>query len=243
MASPKRNPQRDDYLRKHYATTATALLAQELQLTQKQVRSRAAQLGIKKLPQHRAVHTRVLSAADRKLLRKHFAHKTNGELMQMIPVSRTAIAAAGSRMGLKKTPETRKRAWAEGGRNSKPHAGHFKSGQPSPRNAPVGTETWTTPPPENPDGPRYLKRKLPPPHGWQYMHRWLWIQAHGPVPPKHVITFRDGNSANLSLENLRCAPIGDLIVERAGTVPPELVPAYRLSLQLAKVIKKREKKS
>lgn len=242
VAAPVAPAWRDDYLRQHYANTATDLVAQALQLTPTQTRARAAQLGIKKLPKHRTVRASPLTDEQKALLRRHYATKTNAELMELIPVARTVIASLGNRMGLTKTPEARQRAWDEGGRNSNRHAGHYKPGCIGNRNVPVGTERWTKPASDNPNGPRYLVRKLPAPHGWQVMHRWIWMQHHGPIPPKHVITFRDGNSANLHIDNLRCAAIGDMVVERNGKVPPELVTAYRLRIELEKVIRKKDKK-
>lgn len=43
------------------------------------------------------------------------------------------------------------------------------------------------------------------PPGEKYMtlkHRWIWEQAHGPIPPGHCLIFLDGNKQNCSLNNL-----------------------------------------
>lgn len=37
---------------------------------------------------------------------------------------------------------------------------------------------------------------------WILLHRYLWEQAHGPIPPGYKVTFLDGNIQNVSLENL-----------------------------------------
>lgn len=37
---------------------------------------------------------------------------------------------------------------------------------------------------------------------YQMLHRYLWEQAHGPVPAGHRVVFRDGNQGNCTLENL-----------------------------------------
>lgn len=34
-------------------------------------------------------------------------------------------------------------------------------------------------------------------------HRLIWEKAHGKIPPGHIIIFKDGNSQNLSLDNLQ----------------------------------------
>jgi hypothetical protein len=35
-----------------------------------------------------------------------------------------------------------------------------------------------------------------------YLHRMVWEEKNGPLPPKHVLTFRDGNRTNVDIENL-----------------------------------------
>ena len=37
---------------------------------------------------------------------------------------------------------------------------------------------------------------------WRLYHHWLWEQAHGPIPPGHMVTFLDGNIQNIELDNL-----------------------------------------
>lgn len=37
---------------------------------------------------------------------------------------------------------------------------------------------------------------------WEFFHRWLWAQKHGPIPPGHVLKFRDGNRLNIDFANL-----------------------------------------
>lgn len=41
-----------------------------------------------------------------------------------------------------------------------------------------------------------------------YLHRRVWIAAHGPVPEKQEIVLIDGNPRNVRLENLRLQKIG-----------------------------------
>lgn len=37
---------------------------------------------------------------------------------------------------------------------------------------------------------------------WRLYHHYLWEQAHGPIPPGHMVTFLDGNTQNTDLNNL-----------------------------------------
>lgn len=63
---------------------------------------------------------------------------------------------------------------------------------------PIGTERLTK------DG--YIQRKvnddLPFQRRWQLVQRIVWEEHHGPIPPRHLIAFIDGNKLNFSIENL-----------------------------------------
>lgn len=48
----------------------------------------------------------------------------------------------------------------------------------------------------------YVEVKVAEPNKWRLKHRFVWEEAHGPIPPGHNIQFRDGNRQNLSLGNL-----------------------------------------
>ena len=41
-----------------------------------------------------------------------------------------------------------------------------------------------------------------------YKHRWVWEQAHGPIPAGHVLVFLDGDKTNCNLDNLMVLPRG-----------------------------------
>lgn len=43
-------------------------------------------------------------------------------------------------------------------------------------------------------------------------HRMIWEEAHGPIPPKHVIIFKDGNKLNWHLDNLAMVTRAELNV-------------------------------
>lgn len=38
---------------------------------------------------------------------------------------------------------------------------------------------------------------------YELKHHYIWKQAHGPIPPGHVLIFLDGDKTNCSLENLQ----------------------------------------
>lgn len=77
----------------------------------------------------------------------------------------------------------------------------FKTGQTSRRWDPaiycVGALRMTT------DG--VLMMKVAPDggrHSWQILARWVWEQAHGPIPSKHVVRAKNGDAHDTRLENL-----------------------------------------
>jgi hypothetical protein len=48
----------------------------------------------------------------------------------------------------------------------------------------------------------YVEVKVAEPNKWRQKHHVVWEQAHGPIPPNHVILFADGNGQNIELDNL-----------------------------------------
>ena len=70
----------------------------------------------------------------------------------------------------------------------------FKKGNRTHNYKPVGSERV------NVDG--YVEVKVADPGKWRLKHRVIWEEAHGPIPRGHNVQFRDGNSQNLSLDNL-----------------------------------------
>lgn len=59
----------------------------------------------------------------------------------------------------------------------------------------------------------YLQRKvnddMPLQRRWKMVHVLIWEATHGQVPPRHIITFRDGNKRNFSLDNLVCISMAE----------------------------------
>lgn len=72
--------------------------------------------------------------------------------------------------------------------------GWFQKGQRSWNHAEVGDEAWTT------DG--YLKVKIAEPNIWKHKHVLEWEKHNGKVPEGFMLTFRNGDHADCSVENL-----------------------------------------
>jgi hypothetical protein len=75
---------------------------------------------------------------------------------------------------------------------------------------------------------------------WKLYHHHIWEAANGPIPPNHILVFRDGNRANCALENL------ELITRRENAhrncmwnrLPRELAEV----IQITGVLKRRLRK-
>jgi hypothetical protein len=72
---------------------------------------------------------------------------------------------------------------------------------------------------------------------WEYLHRRVWIQHRGPIPPKHHIAFKDRNRDNVAIENLECVSFADMARRNTmwNNYPRELAEA----IQLQGVIKRK----
>jgi len=51
-----------------------------------------------------------------------------------------------------------------------------------------------------------------PPRDWVFVHRLLWEEHNGPIPPGHKVLFIDGNPDNITIENLTMVSNGELAV-------------------------------
>lgn len=114
---------------------------------------------------------------------------------------------------------------------SKPHSGGNK-GVPSPRAAPLGTVRKSA---------GYLFIKVAHgrwPRAWRQLHHVRWEAVHGPIPPDHVMTFRDGNVENTDPANLellsKAAWMARVHIE--GRLPPELAQVIRVKAVLTRYI-------
>lgn len=52
-------------------------------------------------------------------------------------------------------------------------------------------------------------------------HRWLWEQAHGPIPEGHNVQFKDGDTTNCVLDNLYLISRSEQMKENFNRIPAE----------------------
>jgi len=53
---------------------------------------------------------------------------------------------------------------------------------------------------------------------WVLYHRYVYEQQYGPIPTKHIIAFKDGNSLNCNIENLELLTMAENVKRNSGSI-------------------------
>ncbi|MCL2076058.1 MAG: HNH endonuclease [Betaproteobacteria bacterium] len=104
---------------------------------------------------------------------------------------------------------------------------------------PIGTERLF-------DG--FLQRKItdevPMHKRWRFVHRLLWEEANGAIPPDHAVIFKDGDKRNITLDNLELISRADLMRRNHyRKYGPEIVKVILLRGAVTRRIKKLEEEN
>jgi hypothetical protein len=78
---------------------------------------------------------------------------------------------------------------------------------------------------------------------WPLLNRHVWEQHKGPIPPGHIVIFKDRDRSNCAIENLKLLSFADNM--RRNTIhnlPPELKQVIQLTGALKRKIRDREEK-
>lgn len=68
---------------------------------------------------------------------------------------------------------------------------------------------------------------------WQLYHRYLWESKHGKIPDNHILIFKDGDSENVQLENLKVISKTENMYRNSKcNYPDEIIPSLTLMKQL-----------
>lgn len=206
-----------DMLRRLYSTTPSIEIAEQLGRPIGQVCAKANALCITKT-------------------QAYFEGQYSGRL-----VVDTEIGA-GNRFRKGNVPANkglRRPGWAPGRMRETQFRKGQLSGHAAALHLPIGTEHITK------DG--YIQRKvnddLPMHARWQLLQRLVWIEHHGPIPPSHVVCFRNDNKQDCRIENLELISRADLA--RRNTIhryPPALKQVIRLSKKLQRTLEKKREK-
>lgn len=79
---------------------------------------------------------------------------------------------------------------------------------------------------------------------WNHLHRHVWEEANGPIPPGSIVIFKDGNTMNAELDNLQCITKADNVIRNSiNRYPDEVKKLIRTNHKLKKQIKIHHEKS
>jgi hypothetical protein len=108
----------------------------------------------------------------------------------------------------------------------------FKKGDKPHNTQPVGTIHWRA----DKEGRSYAYIKIAD-CDWRLMHRVVWEQHNGPIPPGHVVRFKDGNTMNYDITNLEMFhQSGNMELNTIQRFPAELQEVIKLKSKLKKKI-------
>ena len=212
----------EELVRRHYADSHNADLAVACRCTVEQLYRLANRLGVSKSPAYiSATFGPMLAAAGM--------------------AARFKPGAVPANKG-KKMPE----GWAPGDMART----QFKPGQVPSNWMPVGSYRLSS------QGSRKGARKIleykfsdaPGPHTnrWIPVHRKVWIEANGPVPPGHVVAWKPGRYStrleDITLDALECITNADNVRRNSiHQLPPELADVHRLRGVLTRAINRKQK--
>lgn len=256
------SPAAEQKLRALYGREKLPRLSFLLKRTEKAVRSRAKVLGLK------TGKVQPWSAKERKQLRKLYPDASTAHLVEVFKRPRGKIYAQAQKLGLNKSAAFHADVKRSGRFDKLSRAGEayrfkkgivpankglrrpgyapgrmastqFKKGQkPHTYRYKIGDTRI------NSDGyiDRKIREDLKGSMNWRPLHRILWIQAHGPVPPGHLVALKDGNKLNCVLENLELMTLADNARRNAvwRKLPKELAGIVMLRAVLQRQINKRD---
>lgn len=82
---------------------------------------------------------------------------------------------------------------------------------------------------------KYIKTKD---NVWELYHRVIWERSNGKIPERHVITFKDGNTENVSIDNLELMSMTENMYRNSvHDYPEEIIPSLVLIKQLDNKLK------
>jgi len=78
---------------------------------------------------------------------------------------------------------------------------------------------------------------------WESLHRWNWMQAHGPIPKGMNLIFKDRNTLNAELNNLELLTDAELMQRNTiHNYPEDLKEVLRLTAKIKRKIKQHGEK-
>jgi hypothetical protein len=245
-------------LRQHYGKLPTVELADLIGVSRQTIRHRAAKLGLR----WPAVWTDDRTASLGAMYPEH----TAAEIAAKLGLSENQVRLKAAELGLKKTKEwfseRQKKIWHDnpghGARRTQFAAGHatwnkgksfvaggrsaetrFKAGRKPHTWHPIGATRVTK------DGT--IERKISDTrvtrHDFVPVHHLIWrMHGRGSIPAGHVLSFVDGNKANVDINNLAIISRAELMQRNSlHRHPPEVTAVYQAIGAITRQINRRLK--
>lgn len=260
MPRPSLTPSQQQAIRQGYAMHGARALAEELRIPLYMVKNLVYREKLRRNREHSK--RKPLNLSDEDYLRTHYPHQPTAQIATALGRSPRAVYRMAYRLGLSKTEaylataaSGRVRKGEQRGQRTQFRKGHPPHNKGKKMPAHVYAKVKRTmfhkgnlPHNTKYDGHIRVRRDM---SGVQYMyirvalgkyvllHRHLWVQAHGPIKPGHVIAFKDGNQGNCTLANLEMITIAERMRRNCiYKYPPEIRNVMRLLGQLNKELKK-----
>jgi len=228
-------------LREMYPTNSCRAIALKIDKSASAVKARVSLLKLKHAPGYnRMAHSiKAIPDSKREFIRANYTKYTNHDLAKLAGCSESFIGTIRKAGGFTKENTGRikkgNRPWnfrTKGLIKSTPgmKMTQFKKGQHPVNTLHDGVITIRLDHPKDRNGRPYQWVRI----GlgkWVMFHRWFWEQANGPVPKGHVIIFRDSDTMNCSIENLKCITMRENLArnyskEKVGKASKELSDNY-----------------
>jgi hypothetical protein len=85
-----------------------------------------------------------------------------------------------------------------------------------------------------------VNEDLPLQRRWRAVHLILWESAHGPLPPNHAVAFKNGDKADIRLDNLELITRRELMARNTvHNLPKPVAQAIQLLGQVRRQINRR----
>jgi len=199
-----------------YANESTQAIADDLGMSREDVYRKAIFLGLKKSPEYMQTHK---PGADALLVAGEQYRFQKG----LVPWNTGTKGLSGTHDNCKKT--------------------QFKKGQRPINEMPIGSYRI--------NGDAFLEVKFSDEPGpyynrWVPVHRKIWIEANGPIPKTHKVTFKPGMKTTvleeITLDRLELLTHAELMARNTiQNLPPEIAEITRIRGRLTRAINKRAK--
>lgn len=193
------------------------IIAAQIGVSSQAVKAKALKLKLRKAPGYNRAKfsSLALTESERLFIKENYTRYTNEELAKLTGRSESSIQSVRREFALSKTNEgcfkKGDRPWNFRQKGVQPYhaktvATQFKKGLIPANTMPDGAITVRAAHKDRNDKPYKFIRIA---GKWVLYHRWVWEQHHGEIPPKHIITFIDGDTFNCTLDNLKCISKAD----------------------------------